>query len=1064
MLTALAAVIVLAGPQSVFGQFLQNPPASGVGNPANQVVYSGFSDWGGVVFRVHHHTENYGEEAGKTAFGLNKTFIFDRFALFGDGSYRIDDEGSSSASAGGGVRFLYQDWFSGTDRIAGASFWYDGDDLGHVYEQFGVSLESLGDRWDFRLGVNIPVGEKEIPGAKAFVPNTFRFHGNNLVMDTAQYRESAMTVVDAEAALRLGQYNIWAFVGGYYLDGGGKQAAGGKGGFRGYVARDLSLSLTVSNDPVFDTAVVFGLTWFFDLTNRGRAQMSPTSIVDRLREPVHRNDYVAVWKRTEQIAEPLTAPDGSALFFVHVDSAAPAGGNGTFESPYATLAAAQAGSNAGNYIFLHSGSVFSGQSITLKETQRLLGDGIAGGHQVQTAQLGTVTLPSTAGAIPVIQNAPGAAVTLASNNLVSGLIIDGGAQGIVAPAGTSNNTVDRVGVQNTTGVALDFQGAGGTTTVDEFFYNGGAVGAGGIRFAGLTGTAAVSNSALSGGAGPGLSVENSSGSVTVTNTTIDDTGGAGVSINGGSANVAFTGKITQANNAAAVSVAGGHTGTVTFTPATAGDNVIEATNGTGIQLNNANGAYTFGKIALNGGDAGIDIVNSSGDITFQSGTITNPAGTAVTVNGGAANVAIGATIANNADHSVVVTGITGGEIDFNGAITDTGQGVLVNNNTGGVVYFAGDLTLNTGANDAVTLTNNTGAIVALSDLDINTTSGRGFVATGGGTIAVVGPNATITTTTGSGLNLNGVVVHAAGMAFDSISVNGAANGILLADVTGGTISVGAGGAAAGDGGTLANTTGDAVSAANVAGLSLKYMNITNAGGDGVDATNVASLTLNNMSITGATGDGVHLAHNGAAASTVNVTANTISGFGGQGIELAATGAGTMTLNLTNNTLSGATGADSILLNVNDAATQVNLTIADNNVNNGAGFSALALNATGAGAKTVTMLMDGNNFVNDSAAATVAINDTGAVTLNSTVTDNTFTNNGAGLQFTMETNDAAAVIALNLNGNNANAGAGSFDLTNTNGTFGVYDEATVSARNNNCTVNETGTIDDLGPAP
>lgn len=74
------------------------------------------------------------------------------------------------------------------------------------------------------------------------------------------------------------------------------------------------------------------------------------------------------------------------------------------------------------------------------------------------------------------------------------------------------------------------------------------------------------------------------------------------------------------------------------------------------------------------------------------------------------------------------------------------------------------------------------------------------------------------------------------------------------------------------------------------------------------------------------------------------------------------------------------------------------------------------------------------------------------------------NNGTGDQFAVESNDGAAWVRLNLNGNSSNGGAGNFDLTNTAGTFSVYDLPDVGT-NNTGTVNLNGTIwDDPGPIP
>ena len=68
---------------------------------------------------------------------------------------------------------------------------------------------------------------------------------------------------------------------------------------------------------------------------------------------------------------------------------------------------------------------------------------------------------------------------------------------------------------------------------------------------------------------------------------------------------------------------------------------MSATNGTGLQFDNADGTYNFnGTTTLNGGDAGIDILNGSGGtFVFGTGTsITSPTGTAFNVVGGTASV------------------------------------------------------------------------------------------------------------------------------------------------------------------------------------------------------------------------------------------------------------------------------------------------------------------------------------------------------------------------------------------------------------------------------------------
>ena len=190
---------------------------------------------------------------------------------------------------------------------------------------------------------------------------------------------------------------------------------------------------------------------------------------------------------------------------------------------------------------------------------------------------------------------------------------------------------------------------------------------------------------------------------------------------------------------------------------------------------------------------------------MAGGTISNSTGAGVLVNGGTPNAIINAAIQTNPNYSIEVENVAAtSNVAFGGTVTDTGKGLLVQNNTGGSVTFNGAMTLTTGANDAVTLTNNTGAAIAFNGTsNITTTTGQGFVASGGGTIGGTGTN-TITTgaTTGAALNLNGVAIAANGLAFQSVTAAGAGNGVLLTNISGGSLTVA--------GGSISNSTGAGV--------------------------------------------------------------------------------------------------------------------------------------------------------------------------------------------------------------------------------------------------------------
>ncbi len=116
-----------------------------------------------------------------------------------------------------------------------------------------------------------------------------------------------------------------------------------------------------------------------------------------------------------------------------------------------------------------------------------------------------------------------------------------------------------------------------------------------------------------------------------------------------------------------------------------------ATNGTGLQFDNADGTYGFnGTTTLNGGDAGIDILNdSAGTFSFGTGAaITNPSGTAFNLSASNANVTYSGSITDNTGFAVDIDNHDGGTVTFQtGSITSTGTGLRVANSNGGTINF-----------------------------------------------------------------------------------------------------------------------------------------------------------------------------------------------------------------------------------------------------------------------------------------------------------------------------------------------------------------------------------------
>jgi hypothetical protein len=328
--------------------------------------------------------------------------------------------------------------------------------------------------------------------------------------------------------------------------------------------------------------------------------------------------------------------------------------------------------------------------------------------------------------------------------------------------------------------------------------------------------------------------------------------GAAIAIAGGSGNLTFNGDVTQATAAQPLlSVAGGHSGVVTFPTGT-----LTASNGTGLQFNDADGTYAFNGTAtlsnsVVGADAGIDVIGGSGGtFTFNANaTVTNPANQAITIQNGAGTLAFT---------------YSGSLTKNNNAVT----GILVQNNAGGSIAFNGDRTtetkvLSTTTAAAVSMANNGSTSIAFSGggLNITTTSGAGFSATGSGTVQVTGAENTVAAGSGTAVNIQNVTVGASGVVFKSVSANGATQGIVLNNTgnTGGGFGVTGDGATAGSGGTITNPGQDGVRLNSARNVSLNFMNIsggsTSAGGScstlsasdcsaGIDMVSATSVTIN----------------------------------------------------------------------------------------------------------------------------------------------------------------------------------------------------------------------------
>ncbi|TPI63031.1 hypothetical protein FJ420_13170 [Mesorhizobium sp. B3-1-3] len=444
-----------------------------------------------------------------------------------------------------------------------------------------------------------------------------------------------------------------------------------------------------------------------------------------------------------------------------------------------------------------------------------------------------------------IANRTGGAVTFTDQVTITG------GNGVSISGGTAAGAVNFNGgldITTSADTGLDFSGLNlltvanaGSTTINATGQTAlslqGAIGAGGVHFNSVTSTNAAAQGVLISGAsggnvdldavnvagsgGAGIEVLNSSGTYIFGNTTIDNSASAGRGVNienaASATTITFDGTlgITTSTGSGFRVASSAPPAATTVNVTGAGTRSVSTSNGTAVDITSATlgGGFTSVNASFSGAANGINLQQVAGSLDLGNGTLTNTGsgaafnvGSATDQSGGNATISYAGNIASNGNGAAVsVQELTGGSVTLSGNLTDgsaTNGGHIVvaniNNGTAATITFSGaSKQISSGTNDAVSLTGNTNGTVNFTNggLAITATSGAGFTATGGGTVNVgTGSSAnTIATTSGTALNLSGVTVGATSLNFSTVSANGAATGVSLANIAssgGGTIALG----------------------------------------------------------------------------------------------------------------------------------------------------------------------------------------------------------------------------------------------------------------------------------
>jgi hypothetical protein len=309
--------------------------------------------------------------------------------------------------------------------------------------------------------------------------------------------------------------------------------------------------------------------------------------------------------------------------------------------------------------------------------------------------------------------------------------------------------------------------------------------------------------------------------------------------------------------------------------------------------------------------------------------------------------------------------------------------------------------------------------------------------------------------------------------FESVTVNGATNGIVLRDVTGAQVTIGETAGAQNSGGTL-TTTGDAIVLEDVSNVDLLHIRVASAGGQGINidhtgaATNSMDVTITDLNLDASGGTGIDvLGANNGNIFNLRLTNSDLE----ENVNMSVTGSSAFGLLVDNNDIN-TTGTDvAFALSFSGSAQNGDVTIRNGNDFTADNASAISVTTSGATAKTIDLLVENSLFSNASASAAAIFAASGNALLNATIAGNTFDNSG-GDDFVMSSNGAQARIRLSLGGEdaadfNTAAGGGEFELfENAGSDFDIFrrDDTFNGLRNNGTVDGNGGTYDDSPVAP
>ncbi len=371
----------------------------------------------------------------------------DKSVLYGDLRLMGDNADNREGNIGIGYRKITE--FAGFKGVVGVHGWIDRRKTarGSTFHQATIGGEWLGEKLDILVNGYVPLSSERTINVPNANPQAPALVGTGIVVDTdGKIIEEPQHGFDIELGLELGQHfdfirnntdSFRIYGGGYYFDGDNTESvAGWRTRFTADINSDISVGARFQRDDERGSQGFLEATIRFPFGQkksyrreglRARLDDAPERDIDIITGEIvsDSGDRVQVLNQTT----------GAAQEVLHVDNTAAGGGDGSAESPFNTLAAAEGAASAQTIIYVNRGDgTTAGQNagVTLdKEGQQLIGSGTnfiydAGRFTTANGVSPTGTLIKAAGAAPIITNAAGDGIRITADNItLAGITVDG---------------------------------------------------------------------------------------------------------------------------------------------------------------------------------------------------------------------------------------------------------------------------------------------------------------------------------------------------------------------------------------------------------------------------------------------------------------------------------------------------------------------------------------------------------------------------------------------------------------------------------------------------------------